>query len=144
MTLLQDEVLRSLIGEELGAMAEDEVVQLQHDALRSGVVLLRMLGKAETVKLGEFLQPIKSPLQRAHDAIGVEGGQPGFPAVHPARVQFPQGSLHLAVWAWIRNCSTTADISSSPWPAAMACSNTRKAARPISRSRAWWSASLTA
>ena len=80
VALLQDEVLRSLVGEELGAMAQDEVVQLQHDALRGGVVLLRMLGKAETVRLGEFLQPIKSPLHRAHDAVGVDGWSGRFPS----------------------------------------------------------------
>jgi hypothetical protein len=149
MALLQDKVARGLIREKLGAVAEDEVIELEHRPLPRGIVSRWMRSEAESVGLGKLLQPLESPLHRAHDAVGVPSSKVGLPAVHPACVEFAYGTphfavFHLALWAWRRNCSTTADMSSSPCPAEMACSNTRKAALPMSRSRPWWSASLTA
>src|ERR1700728_680643 len=97
MTLLEGEIIRSLVGEELGAMAQDEVIQLQHGALGRGIIPRRVRGETKSVGLSEFLQPIKSPLHRADDAIGVTRREGGFPAVHPLCVQLAEYPLHLAV-----------------------------------------------
>src|SRR5580700_9946132 len=95
MTLLEYEIIGSLVGEELRAMAQDEVVQLQHGLFGGGIIPGRM--SAESEGLGELLQPVKSPLHRADDAVGVTGSEGGFPAVHPACVQIAEYPLHLAV-----------------------------------------------
>ena len=84
MTLLEHEIIRSLVGEKLGAMTQDEVVQLQHGPLGSSIIPRSVRGKTESEGLGEVLQPLKSPLHRADDAVGVAGGEGRFPAVHPS------------------------------------------------------------
>src|SRR5580692_374297 len=143
MALLQYKVSRRLVGEKFGAMTQDEIIHLQHRPLPRSVVLRRVVGKGEAVGARKLLKPVKSPLNRAHDTVGVTGGKSSLPTVHPTPVKLAQPAQEALCACW-RNCSTTADMSSSPSPAVMACSKTRSAARPISRSRACWSASAMA
>jgi len=43
----------------------------------------------------EVLEPVETPLEGADDAVGVAGGEGGFPGVHPLRVELREHSLQV-------------------------------------------------
>ena len=91
MALFKPEVGGLLVAEEHVAVADEELVDARHRRFGGGIVAHDFRagnGGAESVRFKKRLDPFEAPLQRAHDAIFIARGEPGFPVVHPARVFF--------------------------------------------------------
>jgi len=71
-------------------------------------------GLLKAVRLKKWLDPLESPLQRAHHAVLVARGQPRLPLVHPPRVLFLE---HDFASSYQRGLSRR---PARPWPGILA------------------------
>ena len=88
--LFQAEVCGTRIAIERLAIAQDRLIDGEQRVLirldSGGIARDRGVGH-EAARTRKIFQPVETPFDRTHNAVGVTRGERGFPCEHPSRVE---------------------------------------------------------